>query len=398
MLKKNLSIYLLILLLAGLFWSRALLSMTVLVGALIAIIQFIKTDRSIFRTTIFIWSLVPLILWLLGAWQDPRGQYNFDYLLTLSAYPAIVLIVQASQRTQVENAWIKVWLLATALALTYPLFWYLKDFTAANQAYGTGRSLPTFMDTDHVRFSIFLCSSLLFILFTPIFQKKVKTILSTILLILILFLSVRTGWVLAICIVCMYALHLYLQSTQKKIQALIIGAAALCLVFVVSYYSFPTMQQKIAYSIWEWKQYQPGVYDVNFSDGSRRNINYAAWEYIKSTTSVNTGWQGIPAALHDSFAKYFIGQPIEFGWPFNQWLFWWMGSGWWGMLLFTLWLIYPAIKGLKQNNLAIVSWTLAIILSCLVETTLNYQYGVLLHIIPIAMLWKNSTISRSDNS
>lgn len=398
MLKKNLSVFLLILLLAGLFWSRALLSMTVLIWALIAIFQLSNTNRKIFRSELSLWSLAPLSFWILGAWQDPRGQYNFDYLLTLSAYPAIVLIVQASPIMIIEKAWIKVWLLATALALTYPLFWYIKDFAAANQAYGTGRSLPTFMDTDHVRFSIFLCSSLLFILFTPIFQKKLKGLLSTFLFLLILFLSVRTGWVFAICIVCMHALHLYIQSKQKKLQALFIGAMAFCLVFVVSYFSFPTMQQKIAYSIWEWKQYQPGVYDANSSDGARRNINFAAWEYIKSSSAVNTGWQGIPTAMHDSFGKYFNGQTIEFGWPFNQWLFWWMGSGWWGMLLFTIWLIYPAIKGIKQKNLAIVGWTIAITLSCLVETTLNYQYGVLLHIIPIAMLWKMSATSKSDNS
>lgn len=398
MLKKYLSVCLLIILFGGLFWSRALLSITVLVWALIAIFQVAKTDRSFFRSSIFIWSIVPLFLWLLGVWQDPMGQSNFDYLLTLSAYPAIVLIVHSSQKSEVEKKWVKIWLLATAIALSYPLFWYFKDFTAAHQAYGTGRSLPTFMDTDHVRFSILLCSSLLFILFTPIFTKKYKYILGSVLLIIILFLSVRTGWILAISIVSIYALQRYIQSKQKNIPAIIMGTSVIFLMLAISYFSFPTMQQKMAYSIWEWKQYQPGIYDASFSDGARRNINYAAWKYIQTNTTVNTGWQGIPLALQTSFAKYFNGQLIEFGWPFNQWLFWWMGSGWWGMLLFTSWLFYPAIKGFKQKNIAIICWTLAIALSCLVEVNLNYQYGVLLHILPIAILWKLSPISEVGNS
>lgn len=398
MLIKNRSVYLLIILLGGLFWSRALLSIIVLLWALIAVFEVVKNDRSFFKSTIFIWSISPLIFWLLGAWQDPIGKTNFDYLLTLSAYPAIVLIVHSSSKSEIEKHWIKIWLLATAIAICYPLFWYFKDLTAAYRAYGSGQSLPTFMDTDHVRFSIFLCSSLLFLLFVPVFKKKYRHILGGILLLIILFLSVRTGWILALLIVGFYAVHLYLQQQQKKIYPIIIGASLIILVVVISYYSFPTMQQKIAYSIWEWKQYQPGTYDASFSDGARRNINYAAWKYIETNSAVNTGWQGVSTALQNSFAFYFNKQSMDFGWPFNQWLFWWMGSGWWGMLLFSSWLFYPAIKGFHQKNIGISIWTIAIALSCIVEVNLNYQYGVLLHILPIAILWKLAPISKGDNS
>jgi hypothetical protein len=398
MLKKNLSVYLLIILLGGLFWSRALLSISVLVWALMSLFQIIKTDRLFFKRPIFIWSIIPLVLWLLGAWQDPMGKSNFDYLLTLSAYPAIVLIVHASPSKEIEKAWLKIWMLASAIALSYPLFWYFKDDAAAFQAYGTGRSLPTFMDTDHVRFSIFLCSSLLFILFTDIFAKKYKQVLGAILLISILFLSVRTGWVLSIMIITGYAIQLVIKSNRKKLSNILIAIVAILLLFAFSYFSFPTMQQKMAYSVWEWKQYKPGNYDASFSDGTRRAINFASWKYIQSNSFVNTGWQGIPAALQTSFSKYFSGQTLEFGWPFNQWLFWWMGSGWWGMLLFSAWFLYPAIMGYQQKNIAVICWTIAIVLSCLVEVNLNYQYGVLLHVFPLAILLKIATTSKVDNS
>jgi hypothetical protein len=398
MLKKNLSVYLLIILLGGLFWSRALLSIIVLVWALIAIIQVVKTDRTFFKSGFFIWSICPLILWLLGAWQDPMGKSNFDYLLTLSAYPAIVLIVHSSPKKVVEKTWMNIWLIATAIALSYPLFWYFKDYAAVNQAYGTGRSLPTFMDTDHVRFSIFLCGGLLLILFSSVFTKKNKQILAAILLILILFLSVRTGWILSIIIVSIYALQLLIRSNQKKLHSILIVASFIVLLFAISYISFPTMQQKMAYSIWEWNQYRPGTYDASYSDGTRRAINIASWKCIQTNNWINTGWQGIPTALQTSFSKYFSGQTLAFGWPFNQWLYWWMGSGWWGMLLFSAWFMYPAIIGFKQKNMAIICWTIAIVLSCLVEVNLNYQYGVLLHVLPLAILWKISTTSKVDNS
>lgn len=398
MLKKNLSVYLLIILLGGFFWSRAILSITVAVWAVISFYQIIKENKSVLKSSIFIWSFIPLCLWLLGAWQEPMGKLNFDYFLTLTGYPAIVLIVFATPKEIIENKWIKIWLWATALAVTYPLFWYLKDFTAAHKAYGTGQSLPTFMDTDHVRFSIFLCSSFLFILCSNIIQKKFKIIFGTVLFIFILFLSVRTGWVLLLSIIFLYVLLNFIKSKQINISQLLKGSIILIASITILYFAFPNMQQKIAYSIWEYQQYQPGKYNPNFSDGTRRSINDAAWQWLQSNTSANTGWQSVPATLQSAFSKYFMHQTTEFGWPFNQWLYWWMGSGWWGMLLFSIWLFYPLVKALQQNNFGIICWTLAIALSCIVETTLNYQYGVLLHILPLAILWKISPTSGSDNS
>jgi hypothetical protein len=398
MLKKNLPVYLLIILLGSLFWSRAILSITVVAWAILAFIQIIKEDKPFFKSTLFKWSMVPLCIWLLGAWQEPLGKLNFDYLLTLTAYPAIVLIVHASPKDIVENRWIKIWFWATAIAVTYPVFWYLKDFSAAHQAYATGQSLPTFMDTDHVRFSIFLCCSFLFIICTNIFQKKYKIIFAALLFLFILFLSVRTGWVLLICIISIYALLYFIKSSRLKFTQLLLGAFLLVSAITISYFAFPSMQQKIAYSIWEYQQFQPGNYNPNFSDGTRRSINYVAWQFLQNNLSANTGWQALPATLQLAFSKYFNHQTTEFGWPFNQWLFWWMGSGWWGMLLFSIWLFYPAIKAFKNNNWGIICWTLAIALSCVVETTLNYQYGVLLHVLPLAILWKIFPTSEFDNS
>jgi hypothetical protein len=97
------------------------------------------------------------------------------------------------------------------------------------------------------------------------------------------------------------------------------------------------------------------------------------------------------------YKKDFGNQKTEYGWPFNQWLFWWMGSGWWGMLLFTGWLLYPLFINIKKIDAGLICWTIAIALSCIVESTLNYQFGVFLHIWPIAFMWKKAT-SKSGSS
>ena len=168
-------------------------------------------------------------------------------------------------------------------------------------------------------------------------------------------------------------------------------------ILVLSYLIVPTIHQKIAYSIWDWQQFQPGKYDPNYSDGTRRAINLSAWNSINNRSNINAGWSGISNILQESFTRNFANQKTEYGWPFNQWLFWWMGSGWWGMLLFTGWLLYPLFINIKKIDAGLICWTIAIALSCIVESTLNYQFGVFLHIWPIAFMWKKAT-SKSGSS
>jgi hypothetical protein len=393
--KKWIPIIFLILLLGGMFWSRALMSMTQGLWAIYALSRYKEIS---FKEPLFLWSILPLFLWLLGAYQQPFAPVNFDYLLTLAMYPATVLVVQQTNIHVQQNQWIKIWLGAALIGLLYPLGYYATHIVVANQAYGTGQSLPTFMDTDHVRFSIFLCSALLFLIYFPIYTKNLRAAFILFLTAVILFLSVRTGWAILIIFLLLFPLLTLKSILNLPFYKMVLGIALLFFLVVVSYELFPTIQQKIAYSIWDWKQFHPGNYNPNYSDGTRRAINFSAWKSITDANGSNTGWAGIPTVLRQSFSHYFNEAKTEFGWPFNQWLFWWMGSGCWGMIAFSVWLFYPVFVGLKKKNTAIVIWTIAIAISCLVETTLNYQYGVFLHIWPLALLWKKDTNAVRDNS
>jgi len=94
MLKKRWPILLFILLFAGLFWSRALLSLTTGAWFIFALTQ-LKKKSFPFHDPAFIWTCIPLLIWILGAWQDLRAAASWDYLLTLAAYPASFLILQS---------------------------------------------------------------------------------------------------------------------------------------------------------------------------------------------------------------------------------------------------------------------------------------------------------------
>jgi hypothetical protein len=393
MLKKQLPIFLFILLLSGMFWSRALMSLTQGFWCIYAIL--IVWKQFSWKNPLLVWSLAPMLLWILGAYQTPFDKSNTDLALTLAVYPATVVVVQTTAQEIRNNSWIKIWLVVTLIGVAYPIGYYISHSFSAVQDYGQGKSLPTFMDTDHVRFSIFLCASFLLLLTQPIFQKKIRFFLAAILAVIIVFMAVRTGWAILILTIFIYPL-----LEWKKLQALTKNKAGLLIAIAITliasaYFIFPTVQQKIAYSIWEWQQFQPNQYNPTYSDGTRRAINWAAWQSIQEGHS-NTGWAGIPRQLSESFANIFKGQSTEFGWPFNQWLFWWLGAGWWTMLLFSGWLLYPIWQGLKLREPGLIIWTIAIAISCFIETTLNYQYGAFLHIFLIALFWQSGLDHRAS--
>jgi O-antigen ligase len=233
---------------------------------------------------------------------------------------------------------------------------------------------------------MFLCSALLFTLL-PISNALYKKISFVIILAAILFLSVRTAWVMAFIILLGYSIYYFSSNEGLKKKHLINLFIGLVLV-VVALYIFPTTQQKIRYSIYDWQQYNSKGYDSSYSDGVRRAVNAAAWSSIKNNHTTSIGWSAIPTTIKDKFSQQFIGSKTQYGWPFNQWLFWWMGSGFIGMILFSIWLLYPAWHGFKHKNPFLIIWTLAIAVSCLVESTLNYQYGVFLHIWPLLICWQ----------
>ena len=386
--KNHIAITLFTVMLGGLFWSRALLSLSQ-VGWLFYFVRQHKHLPSPFRKNpLLIWSMFPLALFLLGCWQQPFEKSNYDFLLSLCMYPIAALTLNTLDTSFLKKSGFTIWTVATIIGIAYPVFNYFSHAASFNQAYGMGKSLPTFMDTDHVRFSIFLCAGFLMILLYGNKEKSFYKWLIIGMALVILFLAVRTAWIILLIICFTYGIEqIRLRISLKKsfsfkpiIWALAIG--------IIAFLLFPTIQQKWAYTVYDWQQYQPNRYDSNYSDGARRAVNYSAWLSVKQPGGSNTGWSGIPRALEIQFSKLYPGAHLNYGWPFNQYLFWWMGAGWWGMLLFSGWLLFPAFWGWKHRQIGWVCWTLAIAASCMVESTLQLQFGIWLHAWLMAIIWR----------
>lgn len=374
-----------LLMLAGLLFSRAALSISHGLFLLVFIINYRQHDFT--TTGMKGWSLWALILPFLGCWQMPFTGQHFDLLLTWSMYPIAFLSVSGLDESTLYRFihWCR---LAAFAGIVYALSSYLLSQATWTEAYGTGQSLPTFMDTDHVRFGLFLCGTGLLTWLSNNLSFRTKFIYLLLLLTAILFMAVRTAWIVAsiLLFICTYY-STNGSALQRKLRPLLILLAIL-LAASLGYLLFPTVQQKWAYMIYDWQQYAAQPEQLAYSDGARRFINSLAWDVSSRYTFTGAGWGNIAPVLQSAFTEKYPGQTLSFSWPFNQWLFWWLGSGIIGVVLFSAWLLFPLIKGLQEKNSGIIAWTLAITASCWVESTLSLQYGVWLHAWILALVWQ----------
>ena len=366
-----------LLMLIGLFFSRALLSFS----QVFWIFWLIKDWKQIkvFSSPLLIWSGIVPIIGLLGCWQHFFQGNHFDYILTLLMYPIAFQVCFRIPKIKLQQ-WIVYIGIAGLIGIVYALVAYWQHSNFWQQAYGAGQSLPTVMDGDHVRFGLFLCGTGCLLLTTNQFTIIRRVVLIGVLLFAIAFMAVRTAWVGILLILLVYGLYHFFSNVKKttKIFVIVLGLGTL-LIFCFAYRYFPTTQQKWAYTRYDWKQFSQDKTSLQYSDGARRIINSLAWTEISKNDATNLGWGNIAGILRTAFEKAYPGNPVSFTWPFNQWLFWWMGAGWWGMLLFSVWLFYPIYSGCRPFRWGRISWTLAIAASCLVESTLSFQYGVWIH-------------------
>lgn len=374
----NKLIVLMMLMLLGLLTSRALLSISMLVWLIVILISWRKNIFFRSDNHLLYWSIVPLILFFSGAWQLPFQKNTYDLLLTLCMYPIAFFSTTILKSLKEISITKQIWIIVAIVSYIYPIGWFITHIEASITQYGSGQTLPVWMDNDHIRYSIFLCSAFVMLLFHNPFSSRVRWILISLVLLLILFLSVRTGWI--ILIICL----LFIPFTKSIPHQKWITVSMIILAFC-SYILFPTVQKKIAYSFYEWQQFNPSVFNSNYSDGARRNMNTIALEAIQQK-QYNVGWAGVAPTMQQIGRTYFSQQNLKFGWPFNQWLFWLIGSGWIGVIAWSIWLLYPIFWAWQNKQTGVAVWSIAITASCLVECNLNYQFGVFLHAWPLALM------------
>jgi hypothetical protein len=174
------------------------------------------------------------------------------------------------------------------------------------------------MDDDHVRFGMFLAIGCFMgvVLFV---QQKIMRLIGIFLLFSVLVLAIRTAWIMILVMALVTAIFILLYGNRFQKKILIIGFIAMIAIAAITYQLSPGIQQKVAYTLYDWQQYEAGKADPTLSDATRRVINGESWKLIQAGEN-NIGWSAIDDVIRNSIQKNYPQQKFDFGWPFNQWL------------------------------------------------------------------------------
>lgn len=200
---------------------------------------------------------------------------------------------------------------------------YVLHFDSVNQQYLYGQTIYT--PIMHVRYSYFVAISIIFsfYLFYINFKTKYKYFWAVVTLFLIVFihiLAVRTG-ILSIYIT-VFTLGIFYAVKFKKHKELTIGLVSFLIIIAVSFLTFPSIKNKISYSIWDIKSTLNNTAQYHTSDRIRIYSIINGLKLVKENPVFGTGIGDIYIEMDK---KYDINYPdlpekYRFG-PIDQFLF-----------------------------------------------------------------------------
>lgn len=376
---RNLSLILATLLIAGLLFSRALLS--IMMGAGIVLLLF-PSVRNVFLEVFkrplryLVAGVLIYYTWLLIL---DRDLYTLERMaLHLGVVSLLVLLhfmAASSER-------LLLLVLTAGVLSTFPSVYDMLVHEGLAALYEKGQVAYTLMDGDHQRFSIWISGCLALSWYAWLMEHKKQALYFIIYFtVFLIFLSVRTGWLFTGVVTVAGGL-IWLQRQQKRVYWIraIVGVVLLSALA----YSIPFVRNKIHYMQWEWTEKKEAE-RLGSSDAVRRIVNENAVQLIRENS---LGWgEAYAAEVLEAKNSGILHSGNSYKWPFNQYLKWLLSAGWIMGLLPILLIMYMLYRLYFTRNYLTAVWVLFIALTGFYESTLEMQYGFFLAVFFTGLLY-----------
>ena len=380
--------------LTGLLFSRALLSSGMFLFAAISLIhRNLLQQVKVFFSSPFLWSMsllfvLPLIS---GLWSDDHSQWL--QILRIKLPLVLLPVCFAGEINFKFKDWKNISFIFLVLMLggiCTSLWQYFQNINSVHAAYLKAYTIGTPLGNDHVRFSLLVVIALLTVGFVLAknrqnLAKPSKGLLLLFALVSFIYLhvlAVRTG------LVCFYlgifVLLLWMLSRTKR-QNLFF----LLLIFLLpaaAYFIFPTFRNKISYLKYDLSFVQKNIYLPGSSDGNRVASIRAGWELLKQHPFSGVGFGDIKDEAEKFYERnYSQMSSNDKILPSSEWLMYAAGTGWPGVIFFSLIMGVPFLVTRTRKNVFWILLNIFIVLSYLFDIGLEVQYGVFIH--AFVLLW-----------
>jgi O-antigen ligase len=383
-----------IIMLISLFVSRAFLSVSIIVFLALTIIhtdiisQFVSFGRSPLLISMSFLFFIPFIS---GLWSS-NWQTWFD--ISRIKLPFLLLPIAFAGHWQLrEKQWRVIancFVILVLISCCWSLFQYFQNAEVINEGYLKAKTLPTPLSGDHVRFSwmvsiAVVCCALL-VYTTNNKKAKLLLILAVILLVIYLHvLSARTG----LALVYIFFLYLTLYLLVQRKRSFVFIAGGIVTVAIASWLLFPSLQNRIKYIMYDFSFLKDNNNIPGTSDANRLISLKAGWDILQQNPF------GIGAGdIRDETNKWYeanVTNPMTESdklFPSSEWIIYGDMAGWPAVLLFTGVVLLPLfIKNIRHRFF----WVMLVAMSigcCLVETTLEIQFGIFIYCFTLLWWWK----------
>jgi len=394
---------------AGMMWSRALLSVSIVVAfanalhpaSLCGFWQDWRKNKFSLACFLFFMAYV-----LSGFWSIDKGQWwaSVTNKLPFAVLPFAMLALPL-QKEQTQRLVVAFLLLTQLIVITYSTWAFVSNVDYYIHAYNISHSLPTTKYDDHIRFSLSLVASLVILLYylfenkTVFHRKNEQWLLGIVGVVFILYLhllAAKTGLIALYVALLSFSVYWFVQ--KKNVRKIMPFIWALVIVLpLLLYFLTPTFKKKIDYVGYEFRNtMQTDSLNYNLSDAGRLLSYKMALKVWQQHKWLGTGAGDIKTAMADAYQEYHPEVPAANRLiPHNQFFFSLVALGIvLGMsLLILCWCSFfgPCSPMFYGKITSVI-----MIMAMLAEAMLEIQFGVFIFLF-FLLFWQKVPMGQSPN-
>lgn len=396
-----------ILMIAGMFWSRALLSIGVIAFFLIALHpEKLKENFGLWKKDRFaiVCFLFFLLYFISGLWSVDKSAFwrSVTNKLPFAVLPFAFLSFSL-YKIELRKA-LTIGLLILQLAvIAYSLNQLRIHFDAYLAGYQFSHTIPTTKYDDHIRFSLSLVLSLV-VIFYYLFEKlehKIHLVFKIFLyacgVVFIIYLHILAAKTGLLCLYLAVLFYVFMKLWKRNKILSMVSVILVLAIPVIAYFSIPTFKMKIDYVVYEISRSKSNEkLDYNLSSQGRIISYKVATTVLNDNLILGTGIGDLRDEMDINYQKMYPEVPPENRLvPHNQFLFTALTLG----LLLSPILIFLLIFGFKRvaspYRLYAQTTALVFFISFVVEAMLEVQFGIFLYLF-FTLFWKSNKLVRSE--
>lgn len=369
----------LVLLVAGLLVSRALVSLS----SVLIVVPFFFHRQLDQRTRVLLVAVLLILLPVIisGLWSENIALWWNSVVVKLPFVTMLLGIGSVHFSAERKTKLIYLYLLFISMGCAWSFWHYLLDPITIQAAYLQAKTLPTPADNDHIRFSWMVVTAVMLDLHSLLIaqQKTTRYLLAGCLVLLVVYLhllAAKTG------LVCLYAgggiYVCYLIIVQKKWKTGLLLLAVCAVAAFLCYQTMPTLHNRVQYVRYDFSNYSSGKILPGYSDASRWLSMKAGYQLTAQNPIQGVGFGDMLAAV-DQWHQ--LHHPASLAYerflPANEWLVYGTGSGLPGVLCFTAGFALLLYRTTAKNIFSVIVTVISLV-PFLFDDTLEGQTGILL--------------------